>query len=420
MENTGVATIIEAPPVIARPVLRRKPRAVPKVKVYSRHSRSCKLTKDVYTGCNCPKSLVWWQNGRMHRISAEVNNVHEAEVKALDQMKRLERASKGEPEPTPTQAESFAVSDLVTAFVAKKKGDSVKESTVRQWNYELVNFATFLQRRGLLNIGEVGPSDVQSWRDGLTGEAAGKKKRVMMIVAFFQYCVDFNKLVKSPAIKSQLKVKRSATQEPKALDNAQFAKLLTALPKLNGRTTDADRAKLRSLAILMRMTGLALKDAVCVERSVFEPMPNGRFRMFLRRAKTGKPVNSYVSAETMAAVLKGANQSGKYLFIPALPTKEKELKNAVEWFGGRFVTLGELADIRDEHGETVKASSHIFGRHSFVLMCLNADLPLSDIGALIGDTARIVEQHYSTWIASRAARLEQRMMGLLDSNPMVW
>ena len=76
-------------------------------------------------------------------------------------------------------------------------------------------------------------------------------------------------------------------QTPRALDDVQFAKLLAALPKLNGRTTDADRAKLKSLAIMMRMTGLALKDAVCCERKVFEPMPNGVFRMYLRRAKTG-------------------------------------------------------------------------------------------------------------------------------------
>jgi hypothetical protein len=170
----------------------------------------------------------------------------------------------------------------------------------------------------------------------------------------------------------------------------------------------------------MRMTGLALKDAVCCERGIFEPMPNGRFRMFLHRAKTGKAVHNYLSAETMEDVLKGANPSGKYLFIGSLPTKEKELKNLVEWFGGRFVTLGELADIRDEHGEKIKASSHCFGRHSFVLMCLNADMPTYDIASLIGDTPRIVEEHYSTWIASRAARLEQRMMAMLDANQTRW
>ncbi len=414
MENS--VTAVEAPPV----VIRRKRREVPRVKVYSRHTSLCKLTKDTKTACNCPKSLVFWRDGKLHRVSAETNDRHAAEQKARELENNFAAAAKGEPTTSPIKSESFLIGDLVAAFVAKKNGDDVKKATVRQWKFELTNFAQFLQRRGLINIGDVRPDDVQAWRDGLEGAAAGRRKRVLFIVAFFQYCVDFNKLAKSPAIKSQLKVKRSATQAPKALDNTQFSTLLAALPLLNGRTDDADRAKLKSLAILMRMSGLALKDAVCVERDIFERMPNGKFRMYLRRAKTGKAVNNYLSAETMAAVLKGANTSGRYLFIPALPTAENEVKNLVEWFGGRFAKLAEQADITDENGEQIKAGSHSFGRHSFVLMCLNADMPTHDIATLIGDTPSVVEQHYSTWIASRAARLEQRMMSVIDSNPCQW
>ncbi len=420
MGSAAAVTAVEAPPVISRPAVRRKRREVPKVKVYSRHTRLCKLTKDTKIACNCPKSLVFWRDGKLHRVSAETNDRHAAEQKARELENNFEAAAKGQPTASPIKSESFLIGDLVDAFVAKKNGDDVKQATVRQWKFELTNFAQFLQRRGLINIGDVRPDDVQAWRDGLEGAAAGRRKRVLFIVAFFQYCVDFNKLAKSPAIKSQLRVKRSATQAPKALDNAQFTKLLAALPLLNGKTTDTDRAKLKSLAILMRMSGLALKDAVCIERDIFEQMPNGKFRMYLRRAKTGKAVNNYLSKETMAAVLAGGNASGKYLFIPALPTDEKELKNQVEWFGGRFAKLAELADITDENGEKIKAGSHSFGRHSFVLMCLNADMPTHDIATLIGDTPSVVEQHYSTWIASRAARLEQRMMSVIDSNPCQW
>jgi len=427
MESAAAVTAVEAPlVVVSRPAVRRKRRDVPKVKVYSRHTRLCKLSKDTKTACNCPKSLVFWRDGKLHRVSAETNDRHAAEQKARDLENNFAAAAKGLPTTSPIKGESFQISELVTAFVAKKKGDTnsrgklLKESTVRQWKFELTNFADFLQRRGLVNIGDVKPDDVQAWRDGLVGEPAGRRKRVLFIMAFFNYCVRKNKIQKTPADKEDLKIGRSKTQTPKALDNAQFTKLLAALPLLNGRTTDADRAKLKSLAVLMRMSGLALKDAVLCERDIFEQMPNGRFRMYLRRAKTGKAVNNYLSAETMAAVLKGANPNGKYLFISSLSDKENEVKNQVEWFGGRFVQLGELANITDENGEKVKVGSHSFGRHSFVLMCLNADMPTHDIATLIGDSVTVVEQHYSTWIASRAARLEQRMMKVLDSNPCEW
>ncbi len=285
-EATAVAVEVPAPPVIK---LRRRSREVPKVNVYSRHTSNCKWSgKDRKIGCPCPKQLVWYRDGKLYRVSADTCDGEVAEGKAREMANGFAAAAKGEPTAAPVAKESYLIDDLVAAFVAKKSADSVRRSTVRQWKFELTNFATFLRARGLINIGDVKADDVQVWRDGLEGAAAGRRKRVMFVMAFFNYCVDFGKLVKSPAIKSQLRIKRSGVQTPRALDNTQFAKLLAALPKLNGRTTDADRAKLKSLAILMRMTGLALKDAVCCERSVFGPMPNGTFRMYLRRDVTGE------------------------------------------------------------------------------------------------------------------------------------
>jgi site-specific recombinase XerD len=360
MENAIETSPFEAPPAVIRPAVRRRRCEVPRVKVYSRHTRLCKLTKDTKTACNCPKSLLFWRNGKLHRVSAETNDRHAADRKARELENNFEAAAKGQPTTSPIKSESFLIADLVDAFVAKKKGDTnsrgrlLKESTVRQWKFELTNFAQFLQRRGLVNIGEVRPDDVQAWRDGLEGAPAGRRKRVLFIVAFFNYCVRYNKIQKTPAIKEDLKIGRSATQEPKALDNAQFSKLLSMLPAMNGRTTDADRAKMRSLAILMRMSGLALKDAVLCERAIFEPMPNGKFRMYLRRHKTGRAVHNYLSAAAMAAVLEGANKTGKYLFVGALATKENEIKNQVEYYGGRFAKLADLADIRDENGAPIK------------------------------------------------------------------
>jgi len=417
MPTEATAVALETP-VIKR---QRRVRAVPKVHAVSRHRKDCRWFGSYKRiGCDCPKDLLYYRAGKLHRDSAQTCDGEVAEKKARDMMAAFEAAAKGEPTAPPTAKESFLIADLVNAFVAKKTADSVKRATVRQWKFELTNFADWLQRRGLINIGDVKPDDVQTWRDGLEGAAAGRRKRVLFVEAFFNYCVRYDKIEKTPAIHEDLKIKRSTTQEPKALDNVQFSKLLATLPALNGKTTDDDRAKMRSLAILMRMSGLALKDAVLCEREVFEQMPNGKFRMYLRRAKTGKAVNNYLSAAAMSAVLEGANKSGKYLFIDSMPTKENEIKNAVEYFGGRFSKLADLADIRDENGEKIKAGTHSFGRHSFVAMCLNSDMPVHDIATLIGDTATVVEQHYSTWIASRAARLEQRMMKVLDAQPTTW
>src|ERR1700683_1357339 len=123
MESAAAVTAVEAPPVVIRPAVRRKRRAVPKVKVYSRHTTLCKLTQDTKTACNCPKSLVFWRDGKLHRVSAETNDRHAAEHKARELENNFEAAAKGEPTTSPIKSESFLISDLVDAFVAKKTGD---------------------------------------------------------------------------------------------------------------------------------------------------------------------------------------------------------------------------------------------------------------------------------------------------------
>ena len=56
-------------PVIKR---QRKARAVPKVKVYSRHRTGCKWEgRDNKIGCDCPKQLTWFRDGRLHRVAGE-------------------------------------------------------------------------------------------------------------------------------------------------------------------------------------------------------------------------------------------------------------------------------------------------------------------------------------------------------------
>lgn len=96
MKTSVTVTAVEAPPVLIRPALRRRRRVVPKVKVYSRHTRLCKLTKDTKTACNCPKSLVFWRNGKLHRVSAETVDRRVTEDKAREMENAFAAAAKGE------------------------------------------------------------------------------------------------------------------------------------------------------------------------------------------------------------------------------------------------------------------------------------------------------------------------------------
>jgi len=71
-----------------------------------------------------------------------------------------------------------------------------------------------------------------------------------------------------------VKLKYDDTQTPKALTHGQFETLLASVPKVNGRTSDDQRRKLRGLLLLMRWSGLATRNAVSIERARFDPTPH--------------------------------------------------------------------------------------------------------------------------------------------------
>ena len=81
-------------PVIKR---QRKARAVPKVRVYSRHRSECKWAgDDTRIGCDCPKQLTWFRDGKLHRMAADSCDGEVAEKKARELMNGFEAAAKGE------------------------------------------------------------------------------------------------------------------------------------------------------------------------------------------------------------------------------------------------------------------------------------------------------------------------------------
>ena len=81
-------------------------------------------------------------------------------------------------------------------------------------------------------------------------------------------------------------------------------------------------------------------------------------------------------------------------------------KSAVKVWERTFQRVYELADI-PEH----KAFVHYF-RHSFATDLLTKGIPIEDVAALLGNSIRIVEKHYSHLVKSRRDAIEQRVRTL--------
>lgn len=390
-----------------RPSRLKATREVPKVAVYSRHRANCKWAgDDRRLGCDCPKMLSWYR-GKLHRISAQTCDGQVAESKARELEAGFKAAARGEP--LPKKKAGKLLEDAVADFLRSKEQNGVTAKHVAKLRYELGEFSKFALAKGLVMVADVQTEHVLAWRNALEGAQNTRAKKVFRLIGFFEFCVEMGWIIRNVARAQSIVVKYSDEQEPKALTDGQFERLLAAISKVNGRTSDGQRRKLRSLLLLMRWTGLAIRDAVCIERAQFENSSKEFWKLFLRRAKTGHPVYCTLKSEIVEQIMLGANSEGRWLFVESVPAGEKELDNMVQSWGSLMRKLGEVAELKDEHRNAVKFHSHML-RHTFVSWCLNHDLPTEDVAALIGDSVQIVARHYSGWIAGRQERLTERMM----------
>lgn len=389
----------------------KRARQVPKVSVYSRHRPECKWAGDESrVGCDCPKWLRWFRNGQLYRQTADTCDGEVAEGKARKLENGFEAAANGKP--APEQPKGKLLEQAVEDFLASKEARGVTAKHVAKLKYELGEFSRFALSKGLVMVADIATEHVLVWRNALEGAQNTRAKKVFRLIGFFEFCVEMGWIARNVARAQAIVIPYSDEQEPKALTDAQFEQLLTAISKLNGKTTEEQRRKLCSLLILMRWTGLSIRDAVCIERSRFERNGNNFWKLFLRRAKTGHPVYCTLQPKTVEQVLACANGTGRYLFVDRIPDGEKELDNMVQSWGGLMRKLGEVAALTGDQGQPLRFHSHML-RHTFVYWCLNHDLPTEDVAALIGDSVQIVARHYSGWISGRQERLNERMIEAL-------
>jgi site-specific recombinase XerD len=354
--------------------------------------------------------LVWYRDGKLHRQTADTCDGAVAETKARELQEGFTAAASGTPRPDKPTGK--LLEDAVADFLQSKQQNNLTLKHVGKLQFELREFSKFALARGLVMVSDIRTEHVLAWRNLLEGGQNTKSKKVFSVIGFFEFCVEMGWIARNVARAQSIIFKNNGAQQPKALTDAQFEILLAAVPKVNGKTADDQRRKLRALVLLMRWTGLAIRDAVTIERARFQKNGNGFTNLFLHRAKTGHPVYCTVRDEIVAEIFAGANPEGRWLFVDSVPSGERELDNLIRSWGDLMSKLGRVADLKDENGQPFHFTSHGL-RHTFVFWCLNKGMPTEDVAALIGDSLPIVAQHYSAWITGRQERLSERMIAAL-------
>lgn len=343
------------------------------LQLYRRHLSSCRHTSRRFRRCKCP---IWVQGslgGDYIRRSLDLT----AWEAATDLVRGWESAGKlGE-----RRVQVPTIAEAVEKFLADAEARNLRESSLKKYRRLLEGeLLPFCASRHAVSLERLTVALIREFRDSLHHSPITQQKKLEYLRAFMAFCQDSDWLARNPA--KAVKLPKVERPQVKPFTSDEIRKLLDACEGFRG-----DGQRLRAMILLLRSTGLRIADAVSLTR---DRVRDGR--LFLYTSKTGTPVWCPLPPETVEAL--DTMPGDRYFFWSG----SGRIKSALEDWRRRFVSLAELARVRDAH-------FHRF-RHTFSVNLLQRGVPIETVATVLGNTPAIVSRHYSAFVASRQRALE--------------
>jgi integrase/recombinase XerD len=142
---------------------------------------------------------------------------------------------------------------------------------------------------------------------------------------------------------------------------------------------------LKSFVLLLRYSGLRIRDAVTLSRDKIE---DGR--LFLRTAKTGTHVRLPLPPACLEELAKIPEASGPYYFWSGFGKPKTRVAN-FQWVLKKMFIAAKV-----EHGH-----AHRF-RHTLAVELLLAGAPIERVAVVLGHkNTSVTQKHYSSWVSAR-------------------
>jgi integrase len=394
--------------------------------VFTRHSTSCRFSRDrACRRCNCPKWVGGQVNGYYFRQSAKTRQWAEAEevrlkleealIKGLPPCGTAVATDSAPPIPTPANPPPTAhtgvteprapkprprvtVAQAVDAYLADAVSRSVETSTLKK--LETIfrkQFLAWTRVAGIEYLDELELDTLLNFRNTWEDGPLAKQKKQSRVIGFFWACVRRRYLTENPAIGlGKIKVVQIPTDY---FPPDEFERIIAATyirrGDRGGGDVKANQTRLRTMTLLMRWSGLRIRDAVTLERHRL----NGD-SLLLYQAKTGTPV--YVPlpphvVEALENIPPGPKPNPRYFFWSG----NGDPKSAVADWQRSYRRLFKSADIRTADGERKRCHPYMF-RDTFAVEMLLAGVPLDQVSLLLGHASvKITEKSYAPFVKAR-------------------
>jgi len=370
--------------------------STPIITIFVRHSADCKYKGDEFCKrCNCRKHLRWTHNGKQYRQKAGTRSWAEAELSK----DRLEAQLSGRP--LPKDESGFLLDEAIRLFQADKVNQGVSDTVKGKYARELDRLQRFCEGRAIFTVQgltrEVLIAYAATWPE-LYPSTMTRYQVQARTKHFLRFCHESGWLDRVPRM-TPIRVDEAPTLP---LTDKEYEKLLKQIPKTFGQHPFAKdkTAKVRALVQLMRWTGLAIRDAVTLERGEIQHDKAAKlYRIVTARQKTGTHVSVPIRPELAEELLAVLNGNPRYVFWTG---NGLESSTVTHWQDD-MRTVFKAAGIKsDGH-----MRSHRL-RDTFAVDLLSKGVPMEEVSKLLGhDSIKTTERSYSAWAKTRQDRLDK-------------
>ena len=390
--------------------------------VYTRHHPDCKNAGDkTWRRCSCPKWIWGSLNGKFIRQSARTHRWEEAEELRRQLSEVLLPASRpaAKPDlavdaPVPRREDSnserpqkprVTVETAVEAYLVDATSRGVAPATqTKLTTIFRKQFLSWTRSQGLAYLDEIDLDALLNFRSTWSDAALAKQKKQSRLIGFFWACVRRRYLQENPALGlGKIKVVQIPTDyfPPEEFDRIIDTTYRVCDNRGGFIDTDSNRTRLRTMTLLMRWSGLRIRDAITLERHRIHGDS-----LLLYQAKTGTPV--YVPlppfvVEALENLPAGPKPNLRYFFWSG----NGDPKSAVANWQRSYRRLFKLADIRTADGKVKRCHPHMF-RDTFAVEMLLAGVPIDQVSLLLGHASvKITEKSYSPFVKARQVQLQE-------------
>jgi integrase/recombinase XerD len=318
------------------------------------------------------------------------------------------------------EATSVLIEDAIGKWLADKRKNNARSSTIEAYSGSLNQFHTFAASRKVSYLHEITPTLLTDWKAVWPDQAiASMRKKRSHTLNFFRFCVDNQKWVDpldNPAMsltriigENRISAVPFMTDQYDALLDATYI-YDNSLRTVNRLECRDGGARLRALIQLMRWSGLSIRDAATLERWRIDD--NGVLK--IRRAKSGDNSRVWVILPLPPKIveeLRALSSPNETFFFWTGTSKARGLVGNINRSLARLWKLVKWQrPLVDVDRTPVRPHSHML-RHTFAYHFLQSKQgDIRDLARLLGHTSiRTTEKYYLNFVPDESEELNEKV-----------